>query len=353
MFLATGLVLAVGVYFVFSAGVTCPSASAAPPPGFVRVCGLQLSLNGQPFIISGATAYGQYDNAEGEVALARQAHLNTLEIVEFETEYHALSAEMSAATWKRVDTFIAAARAGGLHVILNLSGYGQSLAAAGQIPTTTDWGPYLTFIADRVNTVTRVRYADDPTIAMVELYGEINAPGYGAPTAGTTAEMNAFFKRTLAEWKALAPHIIVSTGGFSYINDPRSGISWKTIVADPGDAVCDIEVNAYADRDMSVPDLSAYCRRLGKPWFLATWSSCYRQGPNFNGDIDSWQTDADMAAHARDMYKIAADKSPAAPGPAVSSVGTDFWNLAVGPAGYGTCDIGPQFPRTFSVVQGH
>jgi hypothetical protein len=326
---------------------TLPFATTQP---FVTVCGLQL-CNGSPFIAKGATAYGQYGNPVGEVALARQAGVNVLELVEFDTRYHTLSDTMSTATWTRVDAFIAAVASAGLHVILNLSEYGQSLAAASQTPTTVDWNTYLSFIANRVNTVTGVTYKSDPTIAMVELYGEIEAPGYHVTTRGTTAQMNAFFRRTLAEWRALAPNILVSTGGFSYINDPNSGIDWKTIVADPNDATCNVEINSFPDRNISVPNMSSFCNGLNKPWFLAAWSSCWRATPRFNGDADSWPTDAAMAAHAQDMYNVSGDHNPTAPAPAMAAIGSDFWNLANKPSRQGMCDIGTQFPLTLKTVQ--
>lgn len=192
-------------------------------------------MQGQPFAIRGATAYGQYDNTAREIALAQPAHLNVIELVEFDTRYHDLSDTMSAATWTRVDRFVAAASAG-IHVVLNLSEYGQSLAAAGYTRTTFDWANYLSFIANRVNTVTGTPYRDDPTIAMLELFGEIDAPNYGSRTAGTTSEMTDFFRRTLAEWNNLAPQILADTGGFSYLNELNSGIDWRTIVSDPHNA---------------------------------------------------------------------------------------------------------------------
>jgi len=323
-----------------------PSPTPTTPPpssSFVTVCGTALCIDGVPFDERGATAYGQYSNPANEVALARSARLNTLELVEFDTRYHTLSDTESSATWDRVDAFIAAAHAGGLHVILNLSEYGQSLQAAGQPPVTTDWGPYLSFIANRVNTVTGVRYADDPTIAMVELWGEIPAPNYPNPV-GTTQQITDFYTRSLAEWKADAPSILVSSGGFSYINDPRSGIDWKTIMADPGNASCDVEVNSTGDLSVSVPDVSSYCRSLGKPWFLAAWSSCFGTSRG-TWDLDYWSSDAAMAAHARAMISVADGVSVPAP------FGDDFWNIGDTAAVAGTCDIGPQFPLTFAAVE--
>jgi aryl-phospho-beta-D-glucosidase BglC (GH1 family) len=277
------------------------------------------------------------------VALARRAGLNTLELVEFDTRYHTLSDTESSATWSRVDAFIAAAKAGGLHVILNLSEFGQSLQAAGQPAVTTDWGPYLKFIANRVNSVTGVRYADDPTIAMVELWGEIPAPNY-PNSVGTTQQITDFYSRSLAEWGTDAPNILVSSGGFSYINDPRSGIDWKTIMADPANAACDVEVNSTADLSVSVPSVSSYCRSLGKPWFLAAWSSCFGASRGA-WDLDYWSSDAAMAAHARAMISVADGVSVPTP------LGDDFWNIGDTAAVTGTCDIGPQFPLAFAALQ--
>ena len=318
--------------------------SCGPLPGFVGVCGTRLCQSGAPFVVKGATAYGQYGNAANEVALAKHAGVNVLELVEFDSHYHTLSDTESAATWTRVDQFIAAAKGSGLHVILNLSEYGQSLAASGQVPTTADWGPYLSFIANRVNTVTGAKYALDPTIAMVELYGEIDAPNYSVPTRGTTAQMTAFFSRTLAQWKAAAPNILVSSGGFSYINDPNSGIDWKTIMADRNDATCDVEVNSYPDRNVSVPEVAAYCKQLGKPWFLSAWSSCYRTPGWGANDINDWPSDSAMSAHAQDMYNLTK---------ADNALGSDFWNLANKPVVNGMCDIGSQFPQTLATVTGN
>lgn len=317
---------------------------------FVQVCGLQLCLNGTSFIVHGATTYGQLDNAANEVALAKQAKLNTLELVEYEQNYHDLNSTMSEATWARVDNFIAVAKQQGLHIILNFSSYGQSLQAAGQKPTTANWQPFLSFVANRTNTKTGIKYKDEPAIARFVLFGEIDAPNYSVPTRGTTAETTAFFSRTLAQWKALDSNHLVSTGGFSYINDPNSGIDWQTIVQDPNNAVCDVEINSYPDRNSSVPNMSTFCKNHGKPWFLAAWSSCFND-KGFADDINNWLSDADMAAHAQDMYNIARNHNPTAPGPATAAAGSDFWNLGSVAANKGSCDIGPQFPQTFATVQ--
>lgn len=315
--------------------------------GFAVVCGMKLCIDGQQFTVHGATTYGQLDNATAEVNLAKQAGVNVLEIVEYEQDFHVLASQTSEATWSRIDRFVAAAKAGGVRTIINLSSYGQSLQAAGQKPTTTDWNSFLQFVLNRTNTQTGVKYKDEPNIIMYELFGEIDAPNYSNPTRGTTQETTSFFSRTLAQFKAIDTKHLVSTGGFSYLNDPGSGIDWQTIMADPNNAVCGVEINSYPDRNVSVPNVANYCNSIGKPWFLAAWSSCKADKWGAD-DINNWPAgDADMAMHARDMYKIARASGAAAPAPTVAAIGSDFWNLAPS----GTCDIGPTYPQTMSVVQ--
>jgi hypothetical protein len=326
-------------------GVKPPPAGVAAVGDFITVCGFNLCLHGAPFSVHGATGYGTYSNYAAEISLAQAGRVNVLELVEFDTQYHSLADTESEATWVRVDNFLAAAHSAGLHVILNLSEYGQSLQAAGQTPTTTDWGSYLGFIANRTNSVTGVQYKNDPTIAMVELFGEIDAPNYNIHpgTEGTTAQMTAFFHRTETQWKALAPNILVSSGGFSYLNDPGSGIDWKTIMSDPANASCDLEVNSPDDLNSAVGPVTSYCKSIGKPWFLAAWSSCY----NSSSYPFSTPTDADMAGHAQAMYNVAAGGTPAV----YRAIGADFWNLENAGTPSGTCSISPSFPQTWSVVQ--
>ncbi len=356
------VVLFIGLMVALAVCGAAPPISAAAsftakgpsPPAAVSICGLSLCAGGKPFVVHGSTASGAYSEPSTAAALAKRAHLNTLELVEFDTQYHVLSDTMSPATWDRVDKFIAVARSHGLHVILNLSEYGQSLQAAGETPTTVDWEPYLNFIANRTNTADGLIYKNDPTIAMVELFGEICFPGESgstcpAGTTGTTAQMQRFFDRTEKEWHALAPNILVSSGGFSHLVKPdnppgvSSGIPYQAIYSDPANDVCDLEVNSANDYNDSVPKVTSYCNSIGKPWFLSAWSSCYQD----SGYSYYFATDSEMAAHAQAMYNLTLGESPSNE----MAVGTDFWNLNHTPVTPGTCDIGPQFPLTWATVR--
>jgi hypothetical protein len=317
--------------------------------GFVKVDRQSLTLGGEPYRMHGATTYAQLSNVAGLVSLAGQAGLTVLEAVEFEAgPWRDLSTVMTEATWTRIDNLIAACRTAGLKVLINLSSYGHILAANGTKPTTHNWASYLQFVTGRVNTVTGVRYRDDPTIAKWQVYAEIDAPNYSAPQRGTTAETTAFFARTIRQLRDLAPNHVVSSGGFSYINDPGSGIDWQTIMSDPLNQVCDIEINSTPDRDVAVPAVAAHAATLGKPWFLSAFSSC--QGtPGFEGDANHYPTDTLMAAHFEDVYRLAYNPATATtPAPAQAACGAHFWNLANTPAVVNNCDIGEQYPATLA-----
>jgi hypothetical protein len=317
----------------------CITSSPTPSPspvanGMAQICGTQICINGTPFRIHGATAYGQYSNAQNEMNLASQGNINTLEIVEFEDNYHNLSSLTSASTWSKVDNFIAVASQNHKHVILHLASFGQALQASGQNYLDINlWKPFFDFVTNRTNSVTGVKYINDPTIVMIEIWGEI-------PQSTGDA---AFFHNALSYLRSKDPNHIISAGGLSYI-DYNSGIDWNTIMSEPLNQVCAVEINSSGDRNISVPNVTNLCKNLGKPWFLAAWSSCYQAG---GGDLTNQPSIQGMTDHALDMYTIEKGTSPAA----MPAIGADFWNLASAAPNPGTCDLSPQFPTIWSIIQ--
>lgn len=152
-----------------------------------------------------------------------------------------------------------------------------------------------------------------------------------------------FFHNALSYLRTKDPNHIISSGGLSYINY-NSGIDWKTIMSDPNNQVCGVEINSSGDRNTSVPNVSGLCKQLGKPWFLAAWSSCYQAG---GGDLTNEPDIPHMTTHAQDMYNVEKGAAPAA----MPAIGSDFWNLANSASNPGTCDLSPQFPAVWSVIQ--
>ena len=160
--------------------------------------------------------------------------------------------------------------------------------------------------------------------------------------------MQSYFSRTENEWHALAPNILISSGGFSHLdsNDSpsgtASGIPYQAIYSDPANATCDLEVNSTNDYSKSVPKVTAYCKSIGKPWFLSAWSSCY----NDPGYPYLLPTDQAMATHAQDMYNLVHGQSPSNE----TAIGSDFWNLRDIGVSAGHCDLGPAYPLTWSTI---
>ena len=321
-----------------------PTPTPTPVSQYVQVCGLGLCKGGQPWgPLHAATTYGAYDTPAATVALAKDARLNAIELVNYAVIHHDLTSQTSAATFARLDGLIKAAKDGGIGIILNLSGYGHSLARQGVNITTHDWAPFLATMANHVNPHTGLAYKNDPTVYMVKIMGEFPKPG--DPGSGTSAQILTFYDRTLDQVHAAFPNHIGTTGGFTHLNNPAYGIPWQQIMSLPENPICEFEIYSYDDRNITTPNVTQYCANLGKPWQLAAWSACDRP-PNGDWDISGRPGDANMAAHFADMYAVAKGAAPAA----YPALGRQFWNLRNGETG--GCSVGSlTYPLTFAEVQ--
>jgi hypothetical protein len=310
-----------------STRAAAPAAAAVQTP-YVTACGTSLCLHGAPWHLYGATIYSGYDDPVGRIALAKQAGLNTLRLVNFIDPADTMSDLSVAKNWLRLDKMIADAQQQGLKVILDLSDYRNLLVKSGLNPYTIDWAPFLALVAGRHNTVTGVRYANDPTIALVSLAGEvepINSPKNILHV--TTSQVTDFFRRTFAEWHTVDPNHLVSTGGLGQLDWP-SGVDWKSIMALPGDDVCTIIIYGESTTATVPPLIGRYCSSAGRPWITEEFGT-----PIENGDA------ARAAAYTRIMRVNKAN----------GSAGTAFWNLGPEtiPASF---DVNPSSPLLWQAV---
>lgn len=334
----------------------------------------RLCLHGDEFRLMGATTDAKPGTIGAEVALAQALNRNTLEVINFQSRYRDITDAMSEATWRQVDQLLADAAVANprLHVILNLSEFAKDLTSANINPLTdfSDWDTYIDFIARRVNMINHVQYKNNATIAMVEVWGEpcfvgeddgpfsdcpgsiTSLPGYNTDT------MRAFFEHVMDRWHADAPGILVSTGGMSHLNGTdnppgvMNGIPWRDLMSYHTNATCDIEVNSKDDYNSTVAKVTDYCNAIGKPWFLAAWSSCYKD------DNYSWpvmNSDNDLAAHNQLMFDTmhAVNRTPAH----YPAVGTDFWSMHPYPTAKGAPEPGhcsqdaTTFPHAAKVIR--
>lgn len=287
-----------------------PTSTAAAPasptaqPGRISVCGRALCLAGQPWYMHGASVLGGMDDTAATAARATSAGLNTIRAVNFLDERAVpATAAYDEWRWARLDRLIANAGLDGLKVILDLSTYRNMLANAGFNPYTHDWKTFVSFAANRRNTVTGVRYGDDSTIALVAIAGEVEPINTPDNKLGvTTSQVTEFFKRTFAQWRAVDTVHPVSSGGLLHYGW-NSGIDWRAIFAAAD--VCSIH-NYSAGDVAATPAIAAYCAGINKPWITEEFG---------------WDTsvgDASRAASFQSIYDLNRVNG---------SAGVAFWNL--------------------------
>ncbi len=320
-------------------------ASTGAPAGQVVVCGTSLCVDGTPWSMYGATVYnpgltpyqsGVRDPA-GTVALAEQAHLNTIRITDFLNVTGDPSTDpYDPGRWAYVDAMIAAAGAAGLHVDLGLADYRAMLWNQCTDPYTADWSSFISFVANRVNTVSHLVYKDDPTIAFVSAAGEplpVGTHQYTAKTTGSlctmtysTADLTNFYSSVTGDWQSQGGTVLFNSGGLGYLNETSAGIDWQSIFSLPSNPFCDIKT--YGGMQAWAPIAAAYCQSIGKPVVVEEFG---------------WQQSAGDAARAQLFATMVAQLR------ALHVAGMAFWNLGyqLGPTSY---EINPATPDTFAAV---
>jgi hypothetical protein len=352
---------------------TTPTTTPADP--FVTVCGTQLCLDGQPWYMASGTAYGHYNDPTGEAALLAQANLNTSELVNFDSQYRNISYTEDPSTWNRLETYIGQMGASGHHVLLNLSEFFAAMEMAGMNPYSptagggTDFSyqeQYLAFVASQ--SVNGVPNGENPTIAKVELWGEPVTPTgedcISSPCQDPSGPqaMLTWYSTLEAYWHSLSP-ILMSSGGFSHLNDSNSGctpgdgtypcpasVPWQQISDLPYNATADIEDNSPNDQQL-IPGFAGFATTSGRPWTLSAWSACLQTSEQPGGD--DYTSDTDASRHVADMLDLAAGQPVANYPPAgqasMPAAGFSFWNL--GNQAPSTCQIGPTYtPLSFAAL---
>jgi endo-1,4-beta-mannosidase len=308
-------------------------------------------LRGHAWKIYGASNYGTINpgasgTIEDTTSLALQAGLNTVRLVNFLDESGLdPNAPYDETSWRRVDGSIDSLARHGLKAILDLSTFRNYLQNRAIVtgstvtPYSQDWGPFIHFVATRKNTVTKVLYKNDPTIAIVSFAGEPEAPNSTEPLKPTTQELTNFYSRVFTQWRALDPNHLLSSGGLDqldweerYNNPNGSGIDWQAIFSLPGNDVPSIHnygLNADPSFDYVTPKVAPYCAQIGKPWVTEEFGFEQSIGDDTRSSL------FDQIYSEQTQY---------------NSAGVLFWNLG---AEYkrDTFDVNGQTPLTWATVQ--
>ena len=365
---------------IYNAATPVTQNLTATLGGFVQASGTSLVLDGQPFQVFGAAIYqtsnyGHTADPDQIFGWADDAHLNTLRLTDiFEQTTNDPNAPYREADWQWIDGLIARSQDEGLKVILDLSSYRNWLVWSAQIdhgwvtncadtatpaeraevdfplldPYTVahraDWTQFMTFVANRVNTVSGITYRNDPTILVVSIAGEPVGAGYDiCGRASSEQELTDFFAWSLAEWKSLDPHHLRSTGGLhgTYAGLDGNGDPIPSTQQVDGIAIFSLADNTlpslhtYPPRttqlplaDGQTPVLAPVAQDLGKPWFTEEFGFMQDDGDSFRA------SEFDFVFDEQTAY---------------GSVGSLFWNL--GPEiGVGTFDVNPSTPLTWARV---
>ncbi len=315
--------------------VVVPARPADPDPAtlFVRTCGTLLCVGGSTFPVHAASVLSAGDHPEEVLDLAQRAQLNTVRVVSFlHEEAGVVRGPYDEERWARVDRTIALAGQRGLRVELDLTTYRNLLVQSRINPYAADWGRFVRFVALRRNTVSGRLYRDDPTIALVAFAAEVEPPGSTLvlPVRYSTADITGFYRRTMAQWRALDRNHVLTTGGFLHLND-GSGIDWRTIFALPVVDVPALHLYSDPDRTRTLPAAAALCAELGKPLFLEEFG--YERGDGDASRAKNFQ--AQYVEHQR-----------------YGTAGVAFWNLGLEVTSP-TYDVNPQTPLTWAVVRAH
>ena len=360
-------------------GIWTVEADAATFP-FIRRSGPSLLAGRKPWRLYGASIYGTSNpggannaNIDDIVALAREAGLNTLRIVNFFEEGDLTTptdpkvAPFRESDWLRVDAILATLRSNGMRAILDLSAFRNCLGAwlhrrwqdglgPQMSPYHPDalpyWSSFIKYAAKRLNTVNGFRYKADATIAIVSFAGEPDPPASAEPLrAASTQELTDFYGSVFSMWRARDRKHLFSSGGLLQID-------WEEVYGTPGGSGIDIDAivglaqhdvpsmhNYWAfdpptqANDFKTPKFSRACAAVGKPWITEEFG--WLQGV---GD----QERADRFALT---FAIQDDPDPSPPGTiqGVPSSGVAFWNLGteVDP---GSHDVNPNTPATWEAV---
>jgi hypothetical protein len=305
-----------------------PSASASQSSEFIWACGMSFCAGSSGFALYGASVFNGLDDPRASTRLAMAAGMNTVRVVNFLYEYDPVEvAAYRERDWLRLDHFIAVSRESGLRVILDLSTYRNLLRENGLNPYAADWGPWLRWMASRVNTETGVRYRDDPTIAIISIAGEpepIN--GNTDPfAAASTQQLTDFYARTAGQLRKADQNHLISSGGLLQYGW-NSGVDWRAIFRSVD--VC--ALHGYSDSDLAtVATIAAFCAGLGKPWLAEEFG--YQQGIGDRARASAFQAIYDMARNNH-------------------AAGIGFWNLGPELASQ-SHDVNAETPATWATVR--
>ena len=301
-----------------------------------------LSFRGEPITFYGATFYPAPVGGSSAwhrtdfktyidqvLAMSAAAGQNMIRPTDY-WDKHAPSQTMDdPVLWANMDYLLAAAKARGMFVLMDLSAYKWLLMSQGKDWLTAEsWKPFLDFVAKR--------YGDDPTVAFWSIVGEPSVP----KSQSEADNMVSFYDALTRYLKHADPHHLVCAGGFNHMRDGRQFRWWERIYLLPANDIVAFKTYSQHDLDL-IPAIGEFSRSIGKPAIDQEFGLPQNMGDGVWSGKDYNQLHLSRAAFFKEVYEA---------GLREGVVGFQFWNLGteVKPGSY---EISPAFPAVWSVIR--
>ena len=330
-----------GLHLTLLFAVLVPASRANAQ--FVVSDGTQFVYQGSPITFYGATFYPSVIGGTAAwhtttfpsyidemIALEQQAGQNVMRPTDFFYKNRPAQDPYDPIVWSNMDYLVAACRANGMFVIMDVSAYRWLLESDGLDATDADnWSNFIDFVA--------ARYVDEPAVAFYYILGEPNVPTDGASADALVSFFDAVTTRVREDD---ASHLICA-GGFNHMEDHPELQWWQRIYSLPNNDVGGYKTYSQHDLDY-MATVTAYTSSIGKPAFEAEFGipqnmgDCEWSGQTFNGIATSR---ADFFAN---VYAGGTNGGTAA---------FVFWNLGnqVGDTSY---NVSPTVsPCTWAIIQ--
>ncbi|PQV63323.1 hypothetical protein B1R32_11350 [Abditibacterium utsteinense] len=315
--------LALAAVLLLLSGRNC-QASPLPKRDFVGVVGNQFRLNGRQYKALGFTSYqlcvatNPVSRAEVE-KIFRSAKSHGFSLFRATSVVYRfgdgnLEDHLSEAVGKRLDLLLEVARLQKMKVILDFSTLtyetGRNSKPPFDVTSPANFArlkPIYQRIPNRINTLNKRRYKDDPTIFGYSVLGEI-APFGLRYTPQKTLNLSdesrdvdnylSFIHAAAAQLKRSDPNHLVNAGGLLHLSpngpvkDKSGQIYWKTLWADPNIDFASAHIYPNLDVDLksaslplrppypwtfplgewkNLPVYKSYADKIRKPFMVEEW----------------------------------------------------------------------------------
>ncbi|MDQ2949784.1 MAG: cellulase family glycosylhydrolase [Acidobacteriota bacterium] len=291
---------------------------------FVRTVGNQFQLNGHEYKAMGFTSYqlcvAKNKTSRAEVQrifrAAKAAGFSLFRATSIVYDFNDgdLSHHLSEPVWQRMDLLLDVARQENIKVILDFSTLtyetGRSSLPPFDVTDPANFDrlkPIYQRIPNRINSINKRVYKNDPTLLGYSILGEIVPFGlrykedHTLDLANESRDVNnylAFIHAAAAELKHNDPNHLVNAGGLLHVSpdgpvrDASGKPYWQTLWADPNIDFASLHIYPNLDEELkkatlplappypftlpvgewkNLPTYKSYADKIGKPFMVEEW----------------------------------------------------------------------------------